>query len=161
MATRTAAAERRTVTNYDNFVKAGLQLVYIAGEGYKPKHRRDNGSHTRLDFKSGISSIVAEIKRQDVNGSGGGFRCKLALNPKPWGGWKQLEEAGVEVIDIRSAVDGSYVVDAPFHPAPLQALTRPMQDGNRRMRPQDAGECYITLGFQTDVLTPEDLEEVA
>lgn len=161
MATRTAAAERRTTTNWDNFVDASLQLEYIRGEGYKPAQRRDNGSHTNLDFKSGISSILDEIKRQDVNASGGGFRCRLRLNPKPWKGWKELEAAGVECIDIRSAVDHARTVEAPFHPAQLQALTKPMQDGNRRLRPQDAGDCYITLGFSTTALTPEQLDEVS
>lgn len=163
MATRTASTSegRRTLTNYDNFVAAQLQLVSIAGEGYKPAHRRDNGSHTRLDFRSGISSILDEIKRQDVNGSGGGFRVKLALNPKPWSGWKALEEAGVEVTDLRSAVDTSHVVDPPFHPAQLQGLTKPMQDGNRRLRPADAGECFITFGYKATALTAEDLDEAA
>jgi len=93
-ATAPASSERKTVTNWGVFDKAGLVPTRVTCNGYLGQHPADMSCHSNILVTS------ESIKRHmDPNHGGGWFFVRLRVtdakgkNPI----WRELQEGGVEI----------------------------------------------------------------
>lgn len=121
-----------TLTRWANFARAKVRPKSVLVVGYKPKHLRDLGCHTRINPTA--EAIIGKIPQ------GGGFEIELGYTKEPWMGWQTLADAGVEITDFRSANNAKEI---DVNPVAIQEHMKPHLDQNRRMRP--GGRFWITL----------------
>ena len=106
-------ANKATLTAWTAFEKAGLFPVEVWCEGYQPCHPRNNGCHTRLQvrrkneetgkWEDYSEPMIQHVKNEHgVREYGTGFKVKFRRTEgKPWAGWAQLKDAGLEIQDFR------------------------------------------------------------
>ena len=93
-----APEPRKTHTDWNAFVKAKLipttivcDVIYL--------HPADESCKTRLRL------TADSLKTHYESGHGGGFQVKVKQGEgKSWPGWKELEEAGYEVVNLKCEV---------------------------------------------------------
>lgn len=117
------------------------------------------GNHTKfvLDDPECTSIIQDAVSRCEGTTKGATFLVQLKPTRSAWKGWNALEEAGLEIMDIRSAQNESFTVDPPYHPANLQKLLLTMPDSNGKINDKNKGKVWITVTPRKEVLTPEQL----
>jgi len=139
------APERKTFTNWDMFTKAKIVPTSIVCDGHRPIHNPNLGCHTMLP-------LSAKVLKAHVDGDhGGGFEFVIKIgDEKGWGGWKEFEEMGLELAEMRCGVCNSSI------PTTAQSVNKHMKshvNENRRM--QTGGLFYLTLGYTA----PDIIEE--
>ena len=121
----TPISERKTVTNWKTFEKAGLVPSRITCNGYRGTHPADQSCHSNL-----VLTTDAVKCHMDPMHGGGWFFFRLrqtdAKGKNPI--WRELEDAGVEIQDLwcphcRSTVQ--------MTPRDLQAHLKPHTGANR------------------------------
>lgn len=127
---------RKTYTPWEIFSRAGMKLKELMCEGYLPIHNPNNGCHTKLLPKA--ASAQAHVDGDH----GGGFIIALRGTEKPWEGWKEFENAGLEIHDFRC--------DSCQHEVELNArqILKHMKahmNSNRRVIVND--KFRVTLGY--------------
>jgi hypothetical protein len=140
---------KQTYTPWDVFNKLRLVPVEIKCNSYKPYHRTDSSCHTILQPRADVL-----LRHIHPDHAGGGFSIKLrqaAADAPPHPLWKELQDAGVEIIDIRSAVnDQPFKLSGQF----IMQYMKPHQDGNRRR--QEGGRFNFTLATDTPAIELDD-----
>ncbi len=114
--------KRKTYTRWDAFEAINLVPTEIRCEGYLPFHPLNLGCHTRLPLHA--QSLIDHLN----SGHGGGFEMQVRVGDSPWSGWKDLQDAGVELEDFRC---GECMNPVRVNPADIQAHMRPHLVGKR------------------------------
>lgn len=117
--------EKKTLTNWQAFIDAGLVPTQIRCDGYFPVHPTNQGCHSSLIPTA--ANMIAHMNAEH----GGGFFITLRRTDgtKPWPGWQELADAGIEAVDFRCAVCNNEIALDPRHI--LQHMV-PHKNGNRR-----------------------------
>jgi hypothetical protein len=138
-------ATPKTLTKWNALAEARLAPTEIVCMGYRPYHLFDASCHTRLMLNP------AQIKAHIEGGHGGGFKLHFRKADKPWPGWKQFEELGLESMDFRCDICDAQV---PFHPTHILKHMRPHNGKTRRVLP--GGDYLMTLNVGLPSLSEED-----
>ncbi len=119
------AVEKTALTNWKAFVDAGLVPTQIRCDGYFPKHPTNEGCHSAL-VPTG-QAMINHLKAEH----GGGFfiTFRRTDGSKPWTGWQELQDAGIEISDFRCAVCNEQIALDPRH---ILQHMNPHKNGNRR-----------------------------
>jgi hypothetical protein len=89
---------RKTFTNWDAFVKAKIIPTTIICDVIH-MHPADEACKTRMPLEAKNMIRHFEI------GHGGGFQVKVKQSDgRPWPGWKDLENAGYEIVNMKCEV---------------------------------------------------------
>lgn len=132
-----------TLTRWTNFGRAKVRPKRVTVMGYKPRHMRDLGSHTTIQPTA--KSIIGNISQ------GGGFEMEFGYTDKVWMGWQELADAGVEIVDFRSANNAHEV---PIEPVDIQDHMKPHLNQNRRM--EKGGKFWITLALPKSIVQTDE-----
>ena len=132
------AVEKRTHTNWDVFVKAKVNPTTIVCNTYPQYHAFVDGCHTNL-------RLDANTMKAHLDGEhGGGFEVQLAMaDEKVWGGWKELGELGVELVDLHCGVCAAQLA---LNVQNIHKHMKAHQNQNRRMT--SGGAFLLTLGYE-------------
>ncbi len=141
------AVEKKSITNWRAFEKAGLAPAWLICQSYAPIHNYDQSCHTKIKFTP--QAILAHLG----NDHGGGFRMKLKATQKPWSGWAELEAAGLEASDLRCEVCDKVL---PFHPNLIRPHMRPHAGKIRRVLPEHCGLYNFTITLGPPALTEDE-----
>ena len=127
---------KKSLTNWQAFIDAGLVPTRIVCDGYLPLHPFNRGCHTALQLTSD-----AIIQHYDAD-HGGGFHINLRRtdSAKSWKGWQELADSGMEIVDFR---DASSQEELPLDPRFLLKAMAPHKNANRRMEP--GGKFWMTV----------------
>lgn len=138
--TTTKEIDKKTMTNWQAFVDAGLIPTRIVCDGYQPVHRFNQGCHTALQLNA--KTMIEHFKADH----GGGFVISLRRtdnNAKAWPGWKELADAGFEIIDLR---DEAFGEELPLDPRFLLKAMAPRKGANGRVK--SGGVFLMTIADQ-------------
>ena len=99
---RSTSEVSEVLTDWSVFEKAGLVPDEIQCVAYKPHHPQDMSCHTKLTLFA--KNLVAHANPE--HGSDGGFTIRLRrarVNDKPelLNFWRDVREAGLEIVDFR------------------------------------------------------------
>ena len=123
VATRPA---KKTMTNWNGFVKAGLVPTRITCQGYPPTHRRDSACH------SAVLLDASALERHVVAGHEGGFKIDIRRSEVPWKGWLELGDLGFEIHDLRCEWCNKEI---PVHPQYLLKHLEAHSGAQKRLKP--------------------------
>lgn len=132
--------DKKTMTNWQAFVDAGLVPTRIVCDGYSPVHAFNSGCHTALQLNS--SSMIEHFKADH----GGGFVISMRRTDntnKPWAGWKELAAAGFEITDFR---DEAFGEELPLDPRFLLKAMVPRKGSNGKVK--SGGTFLMTIADQ-------------
>lgn len=126
----------KTFTKWEIFQRAGLRLKELVCEGYMPIHTYNSGCHTRLipNATSAKSHIDGE--------HGGGFIIGIRSSEQPWEGWREFDELGLEIHDLRC---DSCQNEVELNARSILKHIKPHMNSNRRIVPND--KFRVTLGY--------------
>lgn len=139
MATRKSSVEpgvttsRSTATPWPNLAKIKIVPVKVRTCGYSPVHRVDLSSHTTIPPKP--QTMIDNIKY-----GGGGFEVTFVAAQDAWAGWKEFQDKGIEMIDLRCEVCRQKV---PVNPLHIREHFKVHMDQNKKRR--EGGTFLITL----------------
>lgn len=119
--------KRKTYTRWDAFQVLNLVPVEIRCEGYHAYHPTDLSCHTRLPLQA--QSMIDHYMSEH----GGGFSVKVRIADKPWAGWQELQDKGMELDDFRCA---ECLNPVRVNPADIQFHMKPHMAG-KRMKSSD------------------------
>ena len=139
---------RKTKTNWKALYQAKIWPKEIICQSYYPTHFANVACHSRIIPK------VENIKNHMRNCSddvGLGIYVVMETRSEGCPLWKDLEEAGIEALDFRCAVDNHIV---PFHPFHIAKHTKP-HSGNRR-RVTEGNRFYFTLSYEQPIDEEEE-----
>ncbi len=89
---------KKTYTNWDAFAKAKVVPTTIICD-IIAQHPADEACKTRMTL------AASNMIRHFEIGHGGGFQVKVKqTDGKPWPGWKELEDAGYEIVNMKCEV---------------------------------------------------------
>lgn len=128
------APSMKPSTKWVNLVKLKAKPAYIESKSYKPIHRFDESSHTRIPLK-------AQNMYDLIDKTGGGFRMQLKPATSGWGGWMDLQHLGAECVDFRCGVCGKR---EPLNPVLIAEHFKPHKSGLTGRNIQ-GGTFYLTL----------------
>lgn len=128
-------ATKKTVTNWNGWVKAGLVPTRIICQGYAPVHRRDNGCHSALLMDA------HSFERHVDAGHEGGFFIKVRRGEVPWKGWLELGDLGFEIHDLRCSWCDAEV---PPHPQYLLKHLMPHKGAQKKLLRNDTFRMTIS-----------------
>lgn len=130
-------SKQATVTNWGVFDQSQLVPTEIVCQDYRPVHVSDNSCHTRLKLEA--ENVLRHMSPEHI--SGGGFRFTLRRSDgKTWQGWKDLQDAGVEIHDFRCEVCDEQI---PINGRRILKHLQPHAGKIRKIRP--GGEFNLTL----------------
>lgn len=86
-------------TKWINLVKLKAKPASVESKAYRPIHKFDRSSHTRIP-------PTAENMVKLIDSTGGGFLVELKPSTSGWAGWVDFQKLGVECVDLRCAVCG-------------------------------------------------------
>jgi hypothetical protein len=157
--------DNESLTDWGEFLKAGLTPVEIICSEYRPIHTSITSCHSRIATKLALkgaplnpatgrptktgsaTTLLDHVK----NGHGGGFLMKFrraAPGDKiAWAGWKDLKESGVEVIDIRC--EWCEQAEGRIHAGSLLSHFKPHRGRGRGMKVADS--FWLTLSFKNSL----------
>lgn len=138
----------KTHTKWHALEEARLIPTEIVCDGYRPWHAFNNGCHSRLRLD--VDQMIAHTEGQH----GGGFMLKVRKGDKPWPGWKQLAEKGIEAADFRCEVCDAVI---PFHPMHITKHMRAHTGKHRRVLP--GGRYNLTLSVGAPIPTEAEAFE--
>lgn len=94
----TPKPQRKTYTPWSAFYKAKIVPTTLICDVIH-MHPADEACKTRLPL------TAEQVINHFNNGHGGGFQLKVRVSDgKPWPGWKELEDAGMEIVSLRCEV---------------------------------------------------------
>lgn len=128
-------------TKWINLVKLKAKPTSIESKSYRPIHKFDSSSHTRIP-------VTAQNMFDLIDKTGGGFLVELKPASGGWGGWMDLQQLGVECVDFRCAVCGKR---EPLNPMLIAEHFKAHKSGltGRTVR---GGSFFLTL---SKVRTPD------
>ena len=133
----------KTKTRWEALYQAKLWPKEIRCEGYYPVHLANVTCHSRV-----IPSVknIQHHMQTCSDDVGASFIMKMETRSEGCPLWRELEDAGIEALDFRCAVD-SHVV--PFHPIHIAKHTRP-HSGNKR-RVTEGNIFQFTLSYEPPI----------
>lgn len=153
-------SQPKTYTNWSAFAKAGLKPVGIVCKAYRPLFRSDFSCHTRLIAKA--ESLVSHaLNEPQGHGHGGGFlfAFKKTDSNKPVQLWEDIQNQGLECVDLRCAVCNA---NLRFHPTSFNPHLRNHNGMTKKAYDELQGQFPGSIGFFSMKLSkerPENLED--
>lgn len=141
-----AAPMAKTHTKWEALEQAKLIPVRVMCDGYRPFHAFNLGCHTKMQIN--VEQWINHVK----GGHGGGFMMKFRKGDKPWPGWRQVAEAGLESVDFRCEICDQQI---PFNAMHILKHMRAHNGKMRRVLPGGVYNITFSIG------TPEPTETEA
>ena len=137
----------KTSTKWINLQKIKVKPKVLKTQDYKPIHRADLSSHTRI--VPSAENMIAQLDR-----SNGGFYVKLVPSVTGWGGWIDLQKEGIELLDLRCVVCMQRV---PLNPNLIAKHFKTHRSIFGKPRP--GGEFYFTISRNNPLPEEDDSDE--
>jgi hypothetical protein len=140
---------KKTFTNWSAFEKAKVHPTRIVCDVIR-MHPADESCKTRLPLFAG--QMIDHFRKEH----GGGFQVQVKQSDaKPWPGWKELADAGMEAVGLKCEVCDQQV---QISPRDILNHLRPHQ-GKFRGAYQNFRDTFFLQIQSTPVNPPEDDDE--